>query len=68
MENVSEGNAPHEANFLRLDCSKIKAALNWKPRWHITDAIEKTVEWSKAYLAGDDINEVMKSQINEYLG
>ena len=67
-KNVSEGNAPHEANFLRLDCSKIKAALNWKPRWHITDAIEKTVEWSKAYLAGDDINEVMKRQINEYLG
>ena len=67
-KNVSEGNAPHEANFLKLDCSKIKSALKWKPRWHITDAIEKTVEWSKAYLASGDINEVMKKQINEYLG
>ena len=66
-KNVSEANAPHEANFLKLDCSRIKSALGWKPRWHITDAIEKTVEWSKAYLAGNDINSVMEKQINEYL-
>lgn len=66
-KNVSETNAPHEANFLKLDCSKIKIALKWKPRWHITDAIEKTVEWSKAYLNGGDINDVMEKQIKEYL-
>ena len=66
-ENVSEANAPHEANFLKLDCSKIKSALNWKPRWHITDAVEKVVEWSKVYLAGCDINAIMERQIKEYL-
>lgn len=65
--NVAEANAPHEANFLKLDCSRIKSALGWKPRWHITDAIEKTVEWSRAYLAGEDINAVMEKQINEYI-
>lgn len=65
-KNVSEANAPHEANFLKLDCSRIKSVLGWKPRWHITDAIEKTVEWSRAYLAGEDINSVMEKQINEY--
>ena len=65
-KNVSEANAPHEANFLKLDCSRIKSVLGWKPRWHITDAIEKTVEWSRAYLAGEDINAVMEKQINEY--
>lgn len=66
-KNVSEANAPHEANFLKLDCSRIKSVLGWKPRWHITDAIEKTVEWSRAYLAGEDINAVMEKQINEYI-
>lgn len=66
-KNVSEANAPHEANFLKLDCSLIKSALGWKPHWHITDAIIKTVEWSKTYLAGGDINAVMEKQINEYL-
>lgn len=65
--NVAEANAPHEANFLKLDCSRIKSALGWKPRWHITDAIEKTVEWSRAYLAGENINAVMEKQINEYI-
>lgn len=67
-KNVSEADAPHEANFLKLDCSKIKAALGWKPRWHITDAVEKTVEWSKVYLAGGDISAVMEKQIKEYIG
>lgn len=50
--NQSEANAPHEANFLKLDCAKIKKTLGWQARWHIADAVEKTVEWSKAWLAG----------------
>lgn len=66
-KNVAEENAPHEANFLKLDCSKIKSALNWKPHWHISDAVEKTVEWSKAYLGGDNVEEVMEKQISEYI-
>lgn len=66
-KNISEENAPHEANFLKLDCSKIKKSLAWNPRWHISDAIEKTVEWSKAYLGGQDIKAVMNKQIEEYL-
>ena len=66
-KNVAEANAPHEANFLKLDCSRIKSVLGWKPRWHISDAVEKTVEWSRAYLSGGDINAVMEKQIKEYL-
>lgn len=66
-KNISEANAPHEANFLKLDCSKIKSILHWKPRWHITDAVEKTVEWSKVYLNAGDINTVMDKQIKDYL-
>lgn len=66
-KNVAEANAPHEANFLKLDCSRIKSVLGWSPRWHITDAVGKTVEWSRAYLAGGDISAVMEKQIKEYL-
>lgn len=67
-ENVSEKDAPHEANFLKLDCSKFKRALGWRPRWHIDEAVEKTVEWSRCYLEGGDVNALMKKQISEYLG
>ena len=67
-KNVSEANAPHEANFLKLDCSRIKSALRWKPRWHISDTVERVTEWSKAYLSGGDVSAVMEKQIKEYLG
>lgn len=62
-QNKAEQNAPHEANFLKLDCSKIKARFGWKPRWHIEKAIEMTCLWSKAYLAGEKISAVMDEQI-----
>ena len=65
---AAEADALYEANCLKLDCSKIKAAINRKPRWHIGEAVEKTVEWSKAYLSGGDVNAVMERQIDEYLG
>ena len=45
---------PHEANFLKLDCSKIKTVFGWKPRYTVKEAVEKTVEWSKEYLNGAD--------------
>lgn len=57
---------PHEANFLKLDCSKIKNVFGWKPRWHITDAIEKTCEWTKAWIGGRDTATVMDGQIETY--
>lgn len=66
-ENRGEANAPHEANFLKLDCSKVKSTFGWHPRWHIDEAIAKTVEWTRAYLAGGDIVDVMNRQIKSYL-
>ncbi|WFR56313.1 CDP-glucose 4,6-dehydratase [Anaerocolumna sp. AGMB13025] len=58
---------PHEANFLKLDCSKIKNIFNWNPRWSVELAIEKTVEWSKAYQKGENIPELMDKQIIEFM-
>lgn len=66
-ENQAEANAPHEANFLKLDCTKLKTTFGWSPRWHIAEAVEKTCEWSKAWLSGGDIPAVMDGQIAEFL-
>ena len=64
-ENRYDG-GPHEANFLKLDCSKIKKKLNWKPRYHVNEAVLKTVEWSKAYCENQNMQEVTRQQIREF--
>jgi CDP-glucose 4,6-dehydratase len=64
---VEKGPHPHEAHYLRLDCSKAKFKLGWYPRWSVEQAIEKSVEWTRAYLANEDVKAVSLRQINEYL-
>ena len=59
---------PHEANFLKLDCTKLKNTLSWKPTWNLDKAVEKTVEWYKAWNDGADVTKVMDKQIEEFIG
>ncbi len=66
-ENISEINPPHEAHFLKLDCSKIKDILGWKPIWNIDTAVGKTVEWTKAYFSKEKVSNLMDRQIKEFL-
>ena len=66
-ESHAEADAPHEANFLKLDCSKIKAAFGWNPRWHIDEAVRKTVEWSRSWMTGGNIPNEMDKEIMDYL-
>ena len=57
----------HEANFLKLDCSKLKKTFGWKPRWHVEEAVEKTVAWTKVYLGDkENIPKCMDRQIEEF--
>lgn len=58
---------PHEANFLKLDCSKIKKTFGWEPRWNIETAIEKTVEWTRVYINKGSISLMMDTQILEFM-
>ena len=58
---------PHEAGFLKLDCSKIKSVFDWQPKWNISLAVEKTVEWTKEYLANHDVEEIMNRQITQFM-
>jgi CDP-glucose 4,6-dehydratase len=55
-----------EATFLKLDCSLIKSALGWSPKWSIADAVNKTVEWTKGWMQGDNPLDIMIRQIQEY--
>ncbi|MDO5860823.1 MAG: CDP-glucose 4,6-dehydratase [Methanobrevibacter sp.] len=64
--NKSEMNAPHEANFLKLNSSKIKKVFDWKPKWNIDTAIEKTVEWAKNYKDNNDMAICTDKQIEEF--
>lgn len=67
-ENRSEANAPHEANFLKLDCSLVKATFGWKPRWHMDECMDMTCRFSKVWLSGGDIPAEMDQEIKDFLG
>lgn len=66
-ESQAKENAPHESNFLKLDCSKLKAKIGWKSRWHIEKCIEITTQFSKVWLANGDIPAEMDKEIKEFL-
>jgi CDP-glucose 4,6-dehydratase len=63
---LDKGNHPHEAHYLKLDCSKAKESLNWQPRWRLVEAIEKICVWHKAHLAGSDMQAMCLHQIKQY--
>lgn len=65
-DNKYDG-GPHEAGFLKLDCSRLKSTFGWLPRWDVSKAVEKVVDWSKCWLAGGDIIGCMDQQIKEFL-
>ena len=58
---------PHEAGFLKLDCSRLKATFGWHPRWNLDTAVEKTVQWSKCWAVGGDVRACMDGQIRQFL-
>ncbi|MBI4839266.1 MAG: CDP-glucose 4,6-dehydratase [Nitrospirae bacterium] len=64
---ISSSEQPHEAGYLKLDCSKAKSRLEWHPRWNIEKAIDKIIEWTRAYKQKKDLTDVCLSQIEEYL-
>lgn len=57
---------PQEASILKLDCSKAKDVLGWKPVWSIEEAIHATVEWYKVYIDRYRVTEVMENQVQDF--
>ncbi|MGF0128250.1 CDP-glucose 4,6-dehydratase [Selenomonas bovis] len=64
---TQHADGPHEANYLKLDCSKLKNVFHWRPTWHIEEAVRQTVQWAKAYAAQKDILKEMEREIETFL-
>ncbi|KRE46311.1 CDP-glucose 4,6-dehydratase [Paenibacillus sp. Soil522] len=62
----SGGEQPHEAKLLKLDCSKAKAELSWYPKWRVEKAISLIVEWTRGFMADEDVKEICLKQIKQY--
>lgn len=60
------GHHPHEAHYLKLDISKARARLGWKPRWSLATALEQIVEWHRAWLDKQDVRALCLKQIERY--
>jgi CDP-glucose 4,6-dehydratase len=58
---------PHEASFLKLDCTKARSRLGWAPRWRIDKALSAVVDWHKARLDGHDMRDFSLRQIKEFV-
>lgn len=69
-EDRGDPSAPHEAGLLRLAIDKVWNLLGWAPRWDLDEAVRRTVEWYKAWLAGaspDALRRLALEQIGDYL-
>ncbi len=65
--NLCDADAPHEAGYLKLDCSLLKSAFHWKPTWGIKQAVEQTCRWSKVWLSHGDLLTEMREEIGAFL-
>ena len=63
---ISSGSHPHEATYLKLDCSKSKNLLGWTPSLNLSTALQWVVQWYQAYDKGEDMLQVTRVDINKY--
>jgi CDP-glucose 4,6-dehydratase len=64
---VDGGEHPHEAHYLKLDCSKARAELCWEPRWNLDQAVDAVVVWTRAFRERKNLGDVCRRQIAAYL-
>lgn len=65
---VENGAQPHEAGRLTLDSSRARAQLGWRPRWTLQQTLERTLDWHRAWRAGEDMQAFSRAQIAAYQG
>ena len=61
----TDGKNPHEANLLKLDCSKAYAKLKWKPVWDNSTTFAKTAQWYRVYYESGCV--LSEEQLTEYI-
>ena len=60
------GEHPHEARALKIDSSRARERLGWRPRWPLDEGLARTAEWHSALRAGEDMRAVSLAQIEAY--
>lgn len=63
---LDAGDHPHEAHYLKLDCSKARQQLGWQPKLSLAEALEISVAWQRHYLNGDAMREITLQQVADY--
>jgi CDP-glucose 4,6-dehydratase len=63
---LAKGKHPHEAHYLQLDSRKARRQLGWRPHWGLNAAVEKVVEWTRAYQQKENLRKVCQRQIKGY--
>ncbi|WP_375325919.1 CDP-glucose 4,6-dehydratase [Flagellimonas sp. GZD32] len=64
---LDKGKNPHEANFLKLDCSKAKSGLDWEPKWNLNHTLNLIVNWHRGWLSSENMFEHCLKEIEDYL-
>lgn len=64
---IDNSEQPHEANFLKLDCSKAANRLKWHPQWRLEQTLEQIIQWHRAWLQGEEMQTHCLREIKEYM-
>jgi len=56
----------HEDHYLRLDASRARTELGWRPRLGIERALEWSVNWYRSLQQGADMERVTRAQIASF--
>lgn len=65
---VESTSQPHEAGLLTLDSSKARQQLGWRPRWNLEQALQRTLQWHRAWRDGQDMQQYSRAQIADHEG
>jgi len=63
---LDTNNNPHEASFLKLDCSKAINRLKWQPQWSLHKTLSLIIDWQQHFLNQGDVQTACLSEINKY--
>ena len=63
---VDAGDHPHEASYLKLDCSKARSELGWTCRWRLGTALDSIVAWMQTFRADGNLRQLSERQITDY--
>ena len=64
---ISAANFQKETQTLRLDSTRARRQLGWRPRWRLDQAVQRTADWYRAWSQGHDLRAASLAQLDDYL-